>query len=163
MKKMSFLFLKHGLKRGLGLVLIILTIQSLGLSRDVANDIGMTVRLMNQKSQLSFQVSIKNKTTANLHLIFGDCPVAYVVQVENKRFTYPEKQPFVPAQTCTLRLREAILQSHSTVVVYTTGMYPDLESALIKAKGYYSGEFRFEFSMPKSKKSFQLIYKRQLR
>jgi hypothetical protein len=127
------------------------------------NDLYLFVRLAKQKKQLVFQVSITNKTSTNLHLVFGDCPVTYVVQVGNKRFVYPEKQPFAPAQTCSLILREAILQPYRTAVVYTTGgIYPDLESALLKTKGYYSGEFRFEFSMPKTKKTFQLIYKRQL-
>ena len=163
MKKIILPIFRVWLKRCLGLVFIVLATQTLNAGMGVSNDMYLFVRLMKQKGHLVFQVSITNKTSTELHLIFGDCPVAYVVQVENKRFTYPEKQPFVPAQTCTLRLREAILQPHSTVVVYATGMYPDLESALIKAKGYYSGEFRFEFSMPKSKKSFQLIYKRQLR
>jgi hypothetical protein len=162
MKNLSFLFSNHWLKRGFGLIFIVFTIQSPGLSRDIINDIDMTVRLMNQKnSHLTFQISIRNKTSTNLHLVFGDCPVTYVVQVKNKRFTYPEKQPFAPAQTCYLILREAILQPYRTGVVYTTRVYPDLESALLKAKGYYSGEFRFEFSMPKTKKTFQLIYKRQ--
>lgn len=161
MKKLSFLFSNHWLKRGFGLIFIVFTIQGLGLSGDIINDMDMTVRLMNQKSHLTFQISIKNKTSTNMHVIFGDCPVTYVVKVGNKRFTYPEKQPFAPAQTCSLILREAILRPYHTGVVYTTGIYPDLESAILKAKGYYSGEFRFEFSIPKTKKSFQLIYKRQ--
>jgi hypothetical protein len=163
MKNLSFHFSNHWLKRGFGLIFVVFTIQSSGLSRDVINDMDMTVRLMNQKNHLTFQISIKNKTSTNLHVVFGDCPVTYVVQVKNKHFTYPEKQPFAPAQTCSLVLREVKLQPYRTGVVYTTGVYPDLERALLKAKGYYSGEFRFEFSIPKTKKSFQLIYKRQQR
>ncbi len=163
MKNSSFLFSNHWLKHGFGLIFIIFTFQSLGVSEVVTNNMGMTVSLINQKSHLSFQISIKNKMSTNLSLVFGDCSVTYVVQVRNKRFTYPEKQPFAPAQTCSLILRKAILQPYRTGVIYTTRIYPDLESALLKAKGYYSGEFRFEFSIPKSKKTFQLVYKRQQR
>jgi hypothetical protein len=163
MKKWSLSPFSFWFKRLLGLILITLATYGMTAGTETTKDMSMTARLMTQKGHLVFQISILNKTSTELNLGYGDCPLVYVLHVRNKNYTYPEKQPFTPAKICSSSLRLATLPPQSTRVVYTAQVYPDLENALIKARGNYSGEFRFILSSTTSKKMLQLIYKRQQR
>lgn len=164
MRNFSFLPLSIWFKYWIALMFVVLTTNSMSsVGTNITNDMSMTVRLVKQKGHLAFEISILNKTSTELHLGFSDCPLVYVLHVGNKGYNYPEKQPFAPAKICSSSLRLATLPPNSSVVVITAGVYSDLERALVKAKGYYFGEFRFAFSTTTSKKILQLIYKRKLR
>jgi hypothetical protein len=163
MRKSLFPFFKVWLKHCVGLVFFVFATHGFGASNDASKDMNMSVRLIKQKSHLVFQVSIMNKTLTELRLGYPDCPITYVVRVEGKNYTFPEKKPFAPAKLCTTAIRLALVPPKSSAVIYISGMYFDLENALIKAKGNYSGEFRFNISNMAKKMPYQLIYKRQLR
>ena len=163
MKKIILPIFRLWLKRCLGLVFVGFITQTLSAGMGVSNDMYLFVRLMKQKSHLVFQVSITNKTLSELHLAYSACPVTYVVRVGNTNYTFPEKKPFAEAKICTLSLAQARLAPKDSVVVYTAQLGDEFENALIKAKGNYSGEFRFKLSTTTSKGMFQLIYKRQRR
>jgi hypothetical protein len=161
MKKLLLIPLSFWFKRLLGLVLVTFATSGMTAGTETTKDMSMNARLMKQKGYLVFQISILNKTLTELNLGYGDCPLVYVLHVRNKNYTYPEKQPFMPAKICSSSLRLATLPPQSTRVVYTARVYPDLENALVKAKSNYTGEFRFILSSTTSKKMLQLIFRRQ--
>ena len=142
---------------------VVFITQTLSAGMGVSNDMYLFVRLMKQKGHLVFQVIILNKTSIELRLGYPDCPITYVVHIGNRNYSFPEKKPFAPAKLCTGAIRLARVPLKSSSVIYTAGMYFDLEGALIKAKGNYSGEFRFKLADMTKKVPYQLIYKRQLR
>jgi hypothetical protein len=163
MNRLAFRFFRIWHKFCLGLVLILLLPHTLGAEMSAANDLSLFVRLMKQKKHLVFQVSITNKTSVSLYLAYSACPITYVVHVGNKTYTFPEKQPFVEARRCVLSLAKFRLAPKSSVVAYTAQLGDEFENTLIKARGNYSGEFRFKLSTTTSKGMFQLVYKRQQR
>jgi hypothetical protein len=163
MNSPSFRFFRIRHRLCLGLVFFVFATYGFGAGNDASKDMNMSIRLIKQKSHLVFQVSILNKTLTELRLGYPNCPITYVVRVGDKNYTFPEKKPFAPANLCTTAIRLALVPPKSSAIIYTSGMYFDLENALIKAKGNYSGEFRFNISNMAKKIPYQLIYKRQLR
>ena len=163
MKKTLFIFFKLWFRLFAGLMFITLATHGFGSGMNVVNDMNLFVSLMKQKGHLVFRVSVTNKTSTELRLAYSACPLTYVVKVGNKDFTYPEKQPFAEAKICKLSLAQARVPPKSSVVVYIAQLGDEFENALIRAKGNYSGEFRFKLSTTRSKGIFQLIYRRQQR
>ena len=163
MNKLFLSIIGSFFKSSLGMILILNTICNPGMAINQSDDMKLSVRLMKQNGHLAFQAIIMNKTPNKLRLSYGACPLIYVVHVGSKIYTFPEKQPFVPGKTCNLSLGLATVSPKSFAIVHTSQIRSDLESALIKTKGNYSGEFRFELSTATSKQLFQLIFKRQIR
>ncbi len=126
-------------------------------------DMQLTVKLVKSRGHLVFQGKLLNRTSAELRLGYGDCPLTYVVHVGKKDFTHPTKQAFESAPVCTSALRLSRVPPKGSFVIFTNPLESDFENAIIKAKNNYSGEFRFELSTTTSKGMFQLIYKRQQR
>ncbi len=163
MNRLASRFFKIWYRLFLGLVLSLLFSYTLGAEISAANDMYLFVRLTKQEKHLVFQVSITNKTLKGIYLSYSACPITYVVHVGNKTYIFPEKQPFVEAKRCVLSLAKFQLSPKSSVVAYTAQLGDEFENALIKARGNYSGEFRFKLSTTTSKGIFQLVYKRQQR
>ena len=151
MKRFSLRFNNLWIAHCVGLLLIAFAAQGLGASTNVSNNMYLTVRLVKQKGHLTFEASIHNKTTTKSELAYGACAFSFKVKVDRKDYASE------PAKVCAQVIIFKTAPPKGFVVVATAKLRNDLESALIKATGNYSGEFRFTMG------GKTIIYTRQLR